>query len=252
MKILVVGSGGREHPLSWKLAQSERVQTVFVAPGNGGTALDDRLVTVEITDPALLADFVVAEGVALTLVGPEAPLAAGIVNLFRSRGLKIFGPTKEAAQLESSKDFAKAFMQRHGIPTAKYQSFSDAAQAHAYVDGTLGKGRWDQEAFDGDFEKYVEDQAEDFKGSIARHLLFQIFTGRANRIEERADKMGDALDEKLERRSEAIGEGIDRLLMFLAVSAGTSARAVWNALAGEGDDGGVTDDVTVLTLHRAG
>jgi phosphoribosylamine--glycine ligase len=134
MKILVVGSGGREHALSWKLAQSERVQTVFVAPGNGGTALDDRLVTVEITDPAALADFVVAEGVALTLVGPEAPLAAGIVNLFRSRGLKIFGPTKEAAQLESSKDFAKAFMQRHGIPTAKYQSFSDAAQAHAYVD----------------------------------------------------------------------------------------------------------------------
>jgi len=128
MKILVVGSGGREHALSWKLAQSERVQTVFVAPGNGGTALDDRLVNIEITDPAALADFVVAEGVALTLVGPEAPLAAGIVNLFRSRGLKIFGPTKEAAQLESSKDFAKAFMQRHGIPTAKYQSFSSAAR----------------------------------------------------------------------------------------------------------------------------
>ncbi|MCA1854423.1 phosphoribosylamine--glycine ligase [Massilia oculi] len=134
MKILVVGSGGREHALSWKLAQSERVQAVFVAPGNGGTARDARLVNVEITDPAALADFVVAENIALTLVGPEAPLAAGIVNLFRARGLKIFGPTKEAAQLESSKDFAKAFMQRHGIPTAKYQSFSDAASAHAYVD----------------------------------------------------------------------------------------------------------------------
>jgi phosphoribosylamine--glycine ligase len=134
MKILVVGSGGREHALAWKLAQSERVQMVYVAPGNGGTAADSRLVNVEITDPAALADFVVAEHIALTLVGPEAPLAAGIVNLFRARGLKIFGPTKEAAQLESSKDFAKAFMQRHGIPTAKYQSFSDAAAAHAYVD----------------------------------------------------------------------------------------------------------------------
>ncbi|MDB5747026.1 MAG: phosphoribosylamine--glycine ligase [Massilia sp.] len=134
MKILVVGSGGREHALAWKLAQSERVQMVYVAPGNGGTAADARLVNVDIDDPLQLADFVVAEHIALTLVGPEAPLAAGIVNLFRARGLKIFGPTREAAQLESSKDFAKAFMQRHGIPTAKYQSFSDAAQAHAYID----------------------------------------------------------------------------------------------------------------------
>jgi len=134
MKILVVGSGGREHALAWKLAQSERVQVVYVAPGNGGTAVDTRLVNIAITDPAALADFVVAEHIGLTLVGPEAPLAAGIVNLFRARGLKIFGPTREAAQLESSKDFAKAFMQRHGIPTAKYQSFSDAAEAHAYVD----------------------------------------------------------------------------------------------------------------------
>ena len=99
MKILVVGSGGREHALAWKLAQSERVQTVFVAPGNGGTERDARLVTVQLSDPEALADFVVSEGVALTLVGPEAPLAAGIVNLFRSRGLKIFGPTREAAQL---------------------------------------------------------------------------------------------------------------------------------------------------------
>jgi phosphoribosylamine--glycine ligase len=134
MKILVVGSGGREHALAWKLAQSDRVQMVYVAPGNGGTARDPRLVNIDITDPAALADFVVAEHIGLTLVGPEAPLAAGIVNLFRARGLKVFGPTREAAQLESSKDFAKAFMERHGIPTAKYQSFSDAAQAHAYVD----------------------------------------------------------------------------------------------------------------------
>ena len=134
MKILVVGSGGREHALAWKLAQSERIQTVFVAPGNGGTARDIRLINVELTDPAQLADFVESENVALTVVGPEAPLAAGIVNLFRARGLKVFGPTKEAAQLESSKDFAKSFMERHGIPTAKYQTFSDAAQAHAYID----------------------------------------------------------------------------------------------------------------------
>ncbi len=134
MKILVVGSGGREHALAWKLAQSDRVQMVYVAPGNGGTARDPRLVNIDMTDPAALADFVVAEHIALTLVGPEVPLAAGIVNLFRARGLKIFGPTREAAQLESSKDFAKAFMQRHGIPTAKYQTFADAAQAHAYID----------------------------------------------------------------------------------------------------------------------
>lgn len=134
MKILVVGSGGREHALAWKLAQSDRVQMVYVAPGNGGTARDPRLVNIDITDPAALADFVVAEHVGLTLVGPEQPLAAGIVNLFRARGLKVFGPTKEAAQLESSKDFAKAFMHRHGIPTAQYQTFTDVAQAHAYID----------------------------------------------------------------------------------------------------------------------
>ena len=134
MKILVVGSGGREHALAWKLAQSERIQMVYVAPGNGGTARDIRLVNVDLTDPAQLADFVQAEHIALTVVGPEVPLAAGIVNLFRARGLKIFGPTKEAAQLESSKDFAKAFMQRHGIPTAAYQTFSNARAAHAYID----------------------------------------------------------------------------------------------------------------------
>ncbi len=134
MKILVVGSGGREHALAWKLAQSPRLQTVYVAPGNGGTALDDRLENVPVTDPEKLADFVEANHVALTVVGPEAPLAAGIVNIFRSRGLKVFGPTKEAAQLESSKDFAKAFMKRHAIPTAEYQTFSDSVQAHAYID----------------------------------------------------------------------------------------------------------------------
>jgi phosphoribosylamine--glycine ligase len=134
MKILVVGSGGREHALAWKLAQSERIQMVYVAPGNGGTARDNRLVNVDITDIVALADFAEKEHIGLTVVGPEVPLAAGIVNLFRGRGLKIFGPTKEAAQLESSKDFAKTFMQRHGIPTAASQTFTDVALAHAYID----------------------------------------------------------------------------------------------------------------------
>jgi phosphoribosylamine--glycine ligase len=133
MKILVVGSGGREHALAWKIAQSKRIQMVYVAPGNGGTALDSRLENLPLTDPVALAKFAEAEHIALTVVGPETPLAAGIVNLFREKGLKIFGPTKEAAQLESSKDFAKAFMQRHSIPTARYQTFSDSESAHTYV-----------------------------------------------------------------------------------------------------------------------
>lgn len=134
MKILVVGSGGREHALAWKLAQSERIQTIFVAPGNGGTAGDNRLKNIDLSDPAELAEFARSEHIALTVVGPEVPLAAGIVNLFREQGLKIFGPTKEAAQLESSKDFAKSFMLRHGIPTAHHQTFSDPVAAHAYLD----------------------------------------------------------------------------------------------------------------------
>ena len=133
MKVLVIGGGGREHALAWKLAQSARVQTVFVAPGNGGTALDANLKNLPLTDPTALADFVAAEKVALTVVGPEAPLSAGVVDLFRARGLRIFGPTQAAAQLESSKAFAKDFMQRHGIPTALYASFTDAAAAHAHV-----------------------------------------------------------------------------------------------------------------------
>ena len=133
MKVLVIGGGGREHALAWKLVQSARVQTVYVAPGNGGTALDKRLHNLAITDPAALADFALAEKIALTVVGPEAPLAAGVVDTFRARGLRIFGPTKAAAQLESSKAFAKEFMKRHGIPTAGYETFSDPAAAHAYV-----------------------------------------------------------------------------------------------------------------------
>ncbi len=134
MKVLVIGGGGREHALAWKLAQSPKLQKVCVAPGNGGTALDPRLENVPITDIAALRDWALAEKIALAVVGPEAPLAAGVVDDFRAHGLRVFGPTRAAAQLESSKAFSKAFMQRHGIPTAEYQAFTDAAQAHAYVD----------------------------------------------------------------------------------------------------------------------
>jgi phosphoribosylamine--glycine ligase len=134
MKILVVGSGGREHALAWRLAQSPRAQFVYVAPGNGGTARHQNLQNLPITDPRVLVAFAQRERIQLTVVGPEVPLAAGIVDQFRAAGLKIFGPTRAAAQLESSKDFAKAFMKRHGIPTADYQSFTDATAAHAYID----------------------------------------------------------------------------------------------------------------------
>ena len=134
MKLLVIGSGGREHALAWKLAQSQRVQKVYVAPGNAGTAQEPGLENVPLSDIGQLAGFAQENSVHLTVVGPEAPLAAGMADEFRARGLKIFGPTRAAAQLESSKDFAKRFMQRHRIPTAAYATFSDAAQAHAYVD----------------------------------------------------------------------------------------------------------------------
>ena len=134
MKILVIGSGGREHALAWKLAQSPRVSKVFVAPGNAGTALAPELVNIAInTIPELLA-FARQESITMTVVGPEAPLSQGIVDTFRTAGLKIFGPTQRAAQLESSKDFAKNFMVRHGIPSGAYITFSDAAKAHTYLD----------------------------------------------------------------------------------------------------------------------
>ncbi len=134
MKILVIGSGGREHALAWKLAQSPRVKRVFVAPGNGGTATSPRLENLPVTDIERLADFCVAEDIHLTVVGPEAPLAAGVVDHFRMRKLRIFGPTRAAARLESSKAYAKEFMQRHGIPTAGHRTFTDPAAAHAYID----------------------------------------------------------------------------------------------------------------------
>ena len=133
MKVLVVGGGGREHALAWKVAQSPRVAKVFVAPGNAGTAADPNLINVPIVDIATLVAFAKREAVALTIVGPEGPLAAGIVDVFTAAGLRIFGPTQAAARLESSKDFAKAFMGRHGIPTAAYGTFTEAAAAHAFV-----------------------------------------------------------------------------------------------------------------------
>ena len=134
MKLLVIGSGGREHALAWKLAQSPKVATVFVAPGNAGTAPEPKLQNLPLTAHTDLIDFCRKENVAFTIIGPEAPLAAGIVDDFRAAGLPVFGPTHAAAQLESSKDFAKAFMKRHGIPTAGYQTFDNAQQAHDYVD----------------------------------------------------------------------------------------------------------------------
>ena len=133
MKLLVIGSGGREHAIAWRLAQSPRVQKVYVAPGNGGTAREPGLENVPLGKTEELIAFVRAEGVQLSVVGPEAPLAQGVVDAFRDAGLRIFGPTRAAAQLESSKDFAKRFMLRHGIPTARHATFERAADAKAYV-----------------------------------------------------------------------------------------------------------------------
>jgi phosphoribosylamine--glycine ligase len=133
MNLLVIGGGGREHALAWRLAQSPRVARVYVAPGNAGTAREDGLFNVAVAGNEALLEFAVRESVALTVVGPEAPLADGVVDAFRAAGLRVFGPPKAAARLESSKDFAKSFMARHAIPTAAYQSFSDAASAHDYV-----------------------------------------------------------------------------------------------------------------------
>lgn len=134
MKVLVIGSGGREHALAWKIARSPRISRVYVAPGNAGTALEDGVYNVALNTVEELLAFAKSEQIELTVVGPEAPLSQGVVDAFRAADLKIFGPTKAAAQLESSKDFAKAFMKRHGIPTSEYMTFSDPALAHAYID----------------------------------------------------------------------------------------------------------------------
>ncbi len=133
MKILVIGGGGREHTLAWKVTQNKQVSRVYVAPGNAGTALDLDIENIAITEIPALVEFARSEAIALTIVGPEAPLSEGIVDAFRAANLKIFGPTKAAAQLESSKDFSKQFMMRHHIPTAAYATFSDTQSAHNYV-----------------------------------------------------------------------------------------------------------------------
>lgn len=134
MKILVIGGGGREHALAWKLAQSPKTHKIYVAPGNGGTATDPLFENVPITDVQALREWATEQKIVLTVVGPEVPLAAGVVDEFRKHGLRIFGPTQAAAQLESSKAFSKAFMKRHAIPTAEFETFSDPALAHAYID----------------------------------------------------------------------------------------------------------------------
>ena len=136
MKVLVIGNGGREHALTWKAAQSDLVSEVFVAPGNPGTALEPKTknVNIGVCDIDALADFAEKEKIDLTIVGPEAPLVAGIVDEFKKRNLKIFGPTKAAAQLEGSKSFTKDFLMRHNIPTAKYKNFTDVNEALSYLD----------------------------------------------------------------------------------------------------------------------
>ena len=136
MKILITGSGGREHALAWKAARSTAVEKVFVAPGNAGTALEDKLenVTIDVMDFAVLAEFAHNESIALTIIGPEAPLVAGIVDYFSERKLPCFGPSKAASQLEGSKAFSKDFLSRHGIPTSAYQTFTDVAAARAYIE----------------------------------------------------------------------------------------------------------------------
>ena len=133
MKVMVIGSGGREHALAWKVTQNKEVSRVYVAPGNAGTALNPDMVNVPLFSVQDLLDFAQKEQINLTIVGPEAPLSMGVVDAFRAAGLKIFGPTQAAAQLEGSKDFAKDFMVRHNIPTAAYATFTDVKLAHDYV-----------------------------------------------------------------------------------------------------------------------
>ena len=133
MNVLIIGSGGREHALAWKISQSPLVKKIYVAPGNAGTALENLVENINITDIDLLSQFAIEKKIDLTIVGPEVPLSKGIVNKFRDNNLNIFGPTREAAQLESSKDFSKFFMKKHGIPTAEYKTFTDAKSAHNYI-----------------------------------------------------------------------------------------------------------------------
>src|SRR5215469_4033391 len=134
MKVLVIGSGGREHALAWKIRQSPQVTEVVVIPGNGGTTGLGRNVRLKLTDLSEIRSFAQNEGVGLTVVGPDDVLAAGIVDVFQSAGLRIFGPSRNAARLESSKSFAKRFMLRHGIPTARFAEFESSADARSAID----------------------------------------------------------------------------------------------------------------------
>ncbi|MDC0423419.1 phosphoribosylamine--glycine ligase [Methylophilaceae bacterium] len=134
MNALIIGNGGREHALAWKISQSPLVKRIYVAPGNAGTELDSHLENINITDIDLLIKFAKEKDIDLTIVGPETPLSKGIVNKFKENNLYIFGPTREAAQLESSKDFSKKFMERHGIPTAEYATFTNIKFAHEYIE----------------------------------------------------------------------------------------------------------------------
>ena len=133
MKVLIIGGGGREHALAWKISQSPKVKKIYVAPGNGGTELDSNIENINISEIQDLIDFATKQKIDLTVVGPEAPLAIGIVDDFKKNNLAIFGPTKAAAQLESSKEFSKSFMARYKIPTAKFSTFEDTISAHEYI-----------------------------------------------------------------------------------------------------------------------
>lgn len=134
MKILLIGSGGREHALAWKLAKNNRVEKIYVAPGNGGTAKENKCENVNITDIDELLEFALKNSIELTVVGPEDPLTKGIVNKFKAKGLKIFGPSKKAARLEGSKSFSKDFMKKYGVKTAEYEVFNDVDKALSYLE----------------------------------------------------------------------------------------------------------------------
>ena len=141
MKVLVVGSGGREHVLCWKLAQSPKVEKVYCAPGNAGIAQDAECVNIGVDQLKEMADFAVSKGIEFCVVGPEAPLCDGMVDVMRAKGLKVFGPDKEAAQLEGSKDYAKQFMIKYGIPTAESELFTSVEPAAEYVKQQFAKGK---------------------------------------------------------------------------------------------------------------
>ncbi|NLN76322.1 MAG: phosphoribosylamine--glycine ligase, partial [Armatimonadetes bacterium] len=139
MKVLVIGGGGREHALAWKIAQSDKVNKIFVRPGNAGVDEIAERINIGATDVKALADFAESNGIDLTVVGPEASLGAGVADEFESRGLTIFGPTKEAVQLEVSKVFSKSLMAEFGIPTGRFEAFDDPDKADSYIDSIAGK-----------------------------------------------------------------------------------------------------------------